>query len=129
MRNINNIIVNQRIVYIIDRNHNLRSAVISLDILFGILDLGYQNTRKLLFQNLISRNLQIPVNGQVDIIARLRVLLLRHLKHAAHTVHVHLFIALGSLELRLHILLDSGLSHNIIQLIIRIFLLKSLQLF
>ena len=108
MSRINNIIVDQRIVYIVDRNHNLGSAGIGTRIvLLGILNLGNQNTGQLLLQNIVAGHLQVLVNGQIDIIARNRVLLFGHLQNPAHAVHVHLLVALGSLKFCLHILLDT----------------------
>ena len=128
MCNIDNIIVNQGIVYIIDRNHDVGRAGVALNIFLRILDLGHQNAGQLLLQNLVGGHLKLLIDGQVDVVARLGILLLRHLQHPAHAVHIHLLVALGALKLRLHILLDTSLSDDIVELVILVFLLQALQL-
>ncbi len=77
---------------------------------------------------MISHNLQLFVNGQVEVVAWNGIFALRYLHHPAHTVHKKLLMPFGSLKLKLHVLFNTGFSHNIIQLVVGIFFLKAVKL-
>ena len=122
-------VVDQRVIDIIDRNQNTGGRGLRAgNIFFDVADLGEQNPGQLLFQNIRHRDLQVFVDGQIHIFPGFRLRLLLHLQHISHAVHIDRTVSLGSLEFRLHILLDSGLSHDIIELIVFVFQKKAVQL-
>ena len=69
MRKINNIVIDQCKIYIINRNLYLTARNIFRIEFFSVDNIGIQNTCKLLFQDLVAGNLQILINGQIQIMS------------------------------------------------------------
>ena len=105
-------VVDHGIVQIIDGNFDIpvgdRRSLLGIDGFVG------QNAGNSLLQNMIAYNLEIPVNGQVYIIARLRVLTFQDADHLAHVVHAHRLRSLDPLKGGFHGLLNTAFAHHII---------------
>ena len=84
----------------------------------------------MLLQKMVDTDLQIPVQGQVDIISRHRLRgVVEDLEHMAHAVHIHVGDALFSLEHMLHGSLNADTPHRVVQFVILIPLSQLRQLF
>ena len=77
---------------------------------------------------MVDTDLEITVQGQVDVMSCLRLRPLNDLKDPSHTVHIHGLGTFLSLEFRLHGRLDSGLADKVCELIVRICLPEFLKL-
>ena len=122
-------VLDQRIIDIIDRDHNAHGrTVCPWHILLDILDLGHQNTRQTLLQDIICCNLQVLINGQIQIMPGFWLSLALHLQHISHTVHIDGTLPLLTLKICLHILLQTCFTNQVIGIIIFILFFQRIQL-
>ena len=99
MIHIQNIIANECIVNIPDRDDNVASVIYLIPVkIKRILDLCQKNAGQFLFQNMVCRLLEVGIDGQVYVISSLGVFSLNHFDHLAHTVDVQLDLPFLSLE-------------------------------
>ena len=126
---IQNLVLEKCVVDIVDGNHDItRAAVGRRVILFDIPDLGHQNSSQLLLDYIVDSYLQIPVDGQVQVVARLGLSPLGYLENLSQVVHIELFHSLFPLQIGLHILFNPGFSDDIVQGIAVILFLQLIQL-
>ena len=74
-----------------------------------------QHTCQMLLQQVVNADLEIPVDGKPDIIARHRLRLALDLHNVADVVDVHGPGTLFSVEIRLHVFFDAGPSDSVCQ--------------
>ena len=77
---------------------------------------------------MVDSDLQVPVNGQVNIIAGGRLGFRNHLHDISHVVDHQVLITLMSLKFQFHGCLNTGTADNIAEFILRICLFELLQL-
>ena len=129
MSHVQHIVLKQCIIDIIDRNPDLVSRLDEVCIeLFCIRQLRADNSGDILLQDLIGRFLQIHINRQDNIIARLRFYTGSHLQCPPHVVDIEGLRTLISLQSRLQHALQSGLPDDIGRIIAVILFFEFLQL-
>ena len=73
-----------------------------------------QNTGYILFQNIITGNLKVVADGQINVIAGNRFRPAAYLNYLSHIVYKNLFRSLNPLKVLFHISFNPGLPHNIV---------------
>ena len=109
-------VVKQGKIYIIYGDVKLLAGVCLSCVLLRVPDLVKQHAGNVLLQNVIGGNLQILVDGQIDIVSRDRAsgFLLVHADNLSRAVYIHRLDSLHALQGGLHVGLDSRLTHHII---------------
>ena len=69
---------------------------------------------------MVHTDLKITVQRQVDVMSGLRLRPLNNLQDPSHTVHIHGLGTFLALKFRLHGRFNSGLTHKVCQLVIRV---------
>ena len=115
MTDINGIVLDQSIVYIINRNPDIIASAIFRNFhRLGIDQVGKHDSSNLLFQDLVGGDLKIVIDGKRHVVALLRFYrgVLQNIQDFSHVVDHNLFLSVGSLQGQFHILLQSGLSDH-----------------
>ena len=106
MAYIQDIIFKQSIVYIVNRDTHIVCRACGFP-LSGIHNVYVEDTSDVLLQYLVSGCLKIHVNGQIQVIPRLRLSPGYHFLSTAHIIHIDFLISFITLECGLHDLLQS----------------------
>ena len=127
MLRIDHIIVDQSKINVINRNLDGAALGLSRIKLFCIDNRGAQDSCQPLLQNLIYGNLQILVNGQINVVSGYRLHIVGRVRHLSHIIHENRLASLHSLQIGFHGFLYSQLSYGVVGIIVTvlIFLLKN----
>jgi len=115
MSRVNDAVVNQRIVDIVDRNPDIRRIGHGRSIEFLLVDNdGFQDAGDSLFQDLISRLLEILVNRQIHVVAGLRLDdgTLVDFQDSPQIVDVDRLLSVAALQRRFHDFFNAGFADD-----------------